>query len=113
MWLLAAAISPGYFGFTNWAFAAEAPSEIAAQVPIATRKNNALIIVSLPFLPCDQLGCNIRQSNHLSKVGPERGVGRCDDHHEMVDRKKPRGPRSARKRCHCISANASGDVSSA
>jgi hypothetical protein len=50
---LAAAISPGYFGFTNWAFAAEAPSEIAAQVPIATRKNNALIIVSLPFLPCD------------------------------------------------------------
>src|SRR6516165_452547 len=44
---LAAAISPGYFGFTNWAFAAEAPSEIAAQVPIATRKNNALIIIFL------------------------------------------------------------------
>jgi hypothetical protein len=43
---LAAAISPGYFGFTDWAFAAEAASEIAVQVPIATRKNNALIIVS-------------------------------------------------------------------
>jgi len=42
---LAAAISPGYFGFTDWAFAAEAASEIAVQVPIATRKNNALIIV--------------------------------------------------------------------
>ena len=40
---LAAAISPGYFGFTDWAFAAEAASEIAMQVPIATRKNNALI----------------------------------------------------------------------
>jgi len=49
MWLLAATISPGYFGFTNWAFAAEAPSEIAAQVPIATRKNNALIIISSPI----------------------------------------------------------------
>jgi hypothetical protein len=44
---LAAAISPGYFGFTNWAFAAEAPSEIAVQIPIATRKNNALIIIFL------------------------------------------------------------------
>src|SRR6516162_6615575 len=43
---LAAAISPGYFGFTDWAFAAEPASEIAVQVPIATRKNNALIIVS-------------------------------------------------------------------
>jgi hypothetical protein len=43
---LAAAISPGDFGFTDWAFAAEAPSEIAVQVPIATRKNNALIIIS-------------------------------------------------------------------
>jgi len=43
---LAAAISPGYFGFTDWAFAAEAASEIAVQVPIATRKNNALIIIS-------------------------------------------------------------------
>ena len=43
---LAAAISPGYFGFTDWAFAAEAASEIAAQVPIATRKDNALIIGS-------------------------------------------------------------------
>ena len=43
---LAAAISPGYFGFTDWAFAAEATSEIAVQVPIATRKNNALIIIS-------------------------------------------------------------------
>jgi hypothetical protein len=52
---LAAAISPGYFGFIDWAFAAVAPSEIAVQVPIATRKNNLLIIVSLPFLPCDQL----------------------------------------------------------
>ena len=38
---LAAAISPGDFGFTDWAFAAAAPSEIAVQVPIATRKNNA------------------------------------------------------------------------
>jgi hypothetical protein len=46
---LAAAISPGYFGFTDWAFAAEAASEIAAQVPIATRKNNALIVVSSPI----------------------------------------------------------------
>src|SRR5262245_45478207 len=44
---LAAAISPGYFGFTDWAFVAEASSEIAAQVPIATRKNNALIIIFL------------------------------------------------------------------
>jgi hypothetical protein len=43
---LTAAISPGYFGFTDWAFAAEAASEIAVQVPIATRKNNALIIIS-------------------------------------------------------------------
>jgi len=43
---LAAAISPGDFGFTDWAFAAETPSEIAVQVPIITRKNNALIIVS-------------------------------------------------------------------
>lgn len=43
---LAAAISPGLFGFTDWAFATEAPSEIAVQVPIATRKNNALIIIS-------------------------------------------------------------------
>src|SRR5262249_6947877 len=43
---LAAAISPGYFGFTDWAFAAEAASETAVQVPIATRKNNALIIGS-------------------------------------------------------------------
>ena len=44
---LAAAISPGYFGFTDWALAIEATSEIAAQVPIATRKNNALIIIFL------------------------------------------------------------------
>src|SRR5262245_53636451 len=44
---LAAAISPGYFGFTDWAFVAKAPSEIAVQVPIATRKNNALIIIFL------------------------------------------------------------------
>jgi hypothetical protein len=43
---LAAAISAGDFGFTDWAFAAEAPSEIAVQVPRATRKNNALIIIS-------------------------------------------------------------------
>ena len=43
---LAAAISPGYFGFTDWAFAAEPASEIAVQVPIATRKNNALLIIS-------------------------------------------------------------------
>jgi hypothetical protein len=43
---LAAAISPGLFGFTDWAFATEAPSEIAVQVPRATRKNNALIIIS-------------------------------------------------------------------
>ena len=43
---LAAAISPGDFGFTDWAFAAAAPSEIAVQVAIATRKNNALIIIS-------------------------------------------------------------------
>jgi hypothetical protein len=43
---LVAAISPGYFGFTDWAFAAEAASEIAVQVPIATRKNSALIIIS-------------------------------------------------------------------
>ena len=42
---LAAAISPGYFGFADWALAIEAASEIAAQVPIAT-KNNALIIIS-------------------------------------------------------------------
>ena len=43
---LVAAISAGDFGFTDWAFAAEAPSEIAVQVAIATRKNNALIIIS-------------------------------------------------------------------
>src|SRR5215831_8190295 len=43
---LAAAISPGYFGFADWALAIKAASEIAAQVPIATRKNNALIIIS-------------------------------------------------------------------
>jgi hypothetical protein len=39
MWLLAAAISPGNFGFTDWACAAEALSAIA------THKNNALIII--------------------------------------------------------------------
>lgn len=63
---LAAAISPGYFSFTDWAFAAEAPSEIAAQVPIATRKNNALIIIFLS-LPCNQLTRNMRQSSHLKR----------------------------------------------
>jgi hypothetical protein len=54
---LAAAISPGYFGFTDWAFAAEAPSEIAVQVPIATPKNNALRIIFLShsFIPADAL----------------------------------------------------------
>jgi len=48
---LAAAISPGDFGFTDWAFAAEAKSEIAVQVPIVTRKNNALIIIYSPTSP--------------------------------------------------------------
>jgi hypothetical protein len=42
---LAAAISPGDVGFADWACAAEAPSEIAAKVPIATRKNHVLIII--------------------------------------------------------------------
>ena len=51
---LAAAISPGYLGFTDWAFAAEATSEIAVQVPIATRKNNALIIISSHIRPSGQ-----------------------------------------------------------
>jgi hypothetical protein len=44
---LAAAISPGYFGFTDWAFAAEAQSEMTVQVAIVTRENNALIIIFL------------------------------------------------------------------
>ena len=54
---LAAAISAGYFGFTDWAFATEALSEIAVQVPIATRKNNALIIIFLShsFILADAL----------------------------------------------------------
>jgi len=54
---LAAAISAGYFGFTDWAFAAQALSEIAVQVPIATRKNNALIIIFLShsFILADAL----------------------------------------------------------
>jgi hypothetical protein len=47
---LAAAISSEYFGFIDRAFAAEAPSEIAVQVAIATRKDNALIIASLTCL---------------------------------------------------------------
>src|SRR5262245_11143613 len=86
MWLLAAAISPGYFGFTNWAFAAEAPSEIAAQVPIATRKNNALIIISSPILPSNQLAQNSdSRAIYRKMVVPERGFGRCDGHHEIVD----------------------------
>ena len=86
MWLLAAAISPGYFGFTNWAFAAEAPSEIAAQVPIATRKNNAVIIISSPILPCNQLAQNSDSRAICWKtVVPERGFGRCDGYHEIVD----------------------------
>jgi len=69
MWLLAAAISPGYFGFTNWAFAAEAPSEIAAQVPMATRKNNALIIIFLSHFPVQSARSKQRQSSHLSEDG--------------------------------------------
>jgi hypothetical protein len=49
---LAAAISPGYFGLTDWAFAAEAQSEMAVQVAIVIRKNNALIIIFLSHFSC-------------------------------------------------------------
>jgi hypothetical protein len=45
MSLLAAAISPGFLGFSDWVCAAEVPSEIAAKTPIATRKNNAFAII--------------------------------------------------------------------
>jgi hypothetical protein len=67
---LAAAIPPGYFGFTDWAFAAEAPSEIAAQVPIATRKNNALIIIFLShsFILADVLNL----FGLFSQLGPSQ-----------------------------------------
>jgi hypothetical protein len=73
---LAAAISPGDFGFTDWAFAAEAQSEMAVQVAIVTRKNNALIIIFLSISPvqspCPQ---HIRQFEPLSEEAvPEAGV---------------------------------------
>src|SRR5262249_52475767 len=42
MLVLAALISLGYFGFTDWAYAAEAPS---TKVPITIHKNDALIIL--------------------------------------------------------------------
>jgi hypothetical protein len=43
---LAAAISPGDFGFADWECAAKAPSEIAAKVPIATPKTLIIIFPS-------------------------------------------------------------------
>jgi hypothetical protein len=45
MRVLAAAISAGDFGFSDWVCAAEAPSEIVAKVAIATRRNNAFVII--------------------------------------------------------------------
>src|SRR5215510_11125442 len=83
---LAAAISPGYFGFTNWAFAAEAPSEIAAQVPIATRKNNALII-SFPPTFGHSRGCARR-----SRLNPSKPAAIASNEHVNLERR------------HCIRA---------
>src|SRR5262245_8918403 len=42
MLMLAALISPGDFGFSDWAYAAEAPS---TKVPIMIHENDALIIL--------------------------------------------------------------------
>jgi hypothetical protein len=73
---LAAAISPGYFGFTDWAFAAEAASEIAVQVPIATRKNNALIIGSShSFILADALNL----FGLLGRLGPDQAIETSSD----------------------------------
>jgi hypothetical protein len=73
---LAAAISPGYFGFTDWAFAAEAASEIAVQVPIATRKNNALIIGSShSFILADALNL----FGLLGWLGPDQAIETSSD----------------------------------
>jgi hypothetical protein len=82
MWSLAAAISPGYFGFTDCAFAAEAPSEIAVQIPIAICENNALDIISSPILPCNQLA---PQHTAVQVIVPECCFDRCDGHHEIID----------------------------
>jgi hypothetical protein len=82
MWSLAAAISPGYFGFTDCAFAAEAPSEIAVQIPIAICENKALDIISSPILPCNQLA---PQHTAVQVIVPECSFDRCDGHHEIID----------------------------
>jgi hypothetical protein len=76
---LAAAISPGLFGFTDWAFAAAAPSEIAMQVPRATRKNNALIIISshISFILAHALNLFQPHQSSLPRVrgSPQPTVG--------------------------------------
>ena len=76
---LAAAISPGDFGFTDWAFAAEAQSEMAVQVAIVTRKNNALIIIFLSH----RLVRNTYGSRAICRRSSARS--RCDGRHETVE----------------------------
>jgi hypothetical protein len=75
---LAAAISPGDFGFTDWAFAAEAQSEMAVQVDV-TRKNNALIIIFLSH----RLVRNTYGSRAICRRSSARS--RCDGRHETVE----------------------------
>jgi len=82
---LAAAISPGYFGFTDWAFVAKAPSEIAVQVPIATRKNNALIIIFLShsFILVDAPNL----FGLFSQLGPDQSRRNQQRPHPLINRR--------------------------
>jgi hypothetical protein len=85
---LAAAISPGDFGFTDWASAADALSEIAAQVPIATRKNNALIIIFL--LHSLILANALNLFGLLSQLGPDQSHRNQQGPHPLINRRLPR-----------------------
>jgi len=81
---LAAAISPGHFGFTDWAFAAEAQSEMAVQVAIVTRKNNALIIIFLSHFS-RAIALSATHTAVRAIVGGGSARSRCDGHHETVE----------------------------